>query len=385
VRVGIDVFGAVPGAMGGVESYFRNVFRGISEDFTEHSFTLICDEKSQSFADICGQLCSTRVFKNRRGAPERILRSLCKKTLMIDCMKLALDKLPLDVIHFPFSVMSTLCLKIPTVLTFHDMQHEYYPKFFAEKELESRRRIYKASARHASRIIAISNHVKDTLIGNYDIPPERIDVVYPGCGVDFCVVEDVCKLQDVRNKYDLTKPFMYYPAASWPHKNHKRLLMALRLIVDRHGFDGELILTGITKSAHGQLREEISCLGLEKKVRMLGYVPYEDLPMLYNLARMLVFPSLFEGFGIPLVEAMACGCPVVCSNVTSIPEVVADSAVTFDPCSHEDMVEKIWMVWNDDGHIEKLRLKGIARAKCFSWKKTAQQTMEIYRVAAERI
>jgi glycosyltransferase involved in cell wall biosynthesis len=161
-------------------------------------------------------------------------------------------------------------------------------------------------------------------------------------------------------------------------------LAALQLLHERYGFDGELVLTGIAMRSHNELLDEIERRGLKDKVRVLGYLPYEELPYLYKLARIMVFPSLFEGFGIPLVEAMACGCPVVCSDVTSIPEVVGDAAVTCDPNSFEDMADKIWTVWNDDGQIEKMRARGLARADLFSWEKTARQTLDVYRRTAEK-
>ena len=174
---------------------------------------------------------------------------------------------------------------------------------------------------------------------------------------------------------------MYYPAATWPHKNHKRLLAALKIMKDRYGFDGQLVLSGIAMQANDAVLEEIGRLGLRDDVIVLGYLPHEDLPCLYNLARLMVFPSLFEGFGIPLVEAMACGCPVACSNVTSIPEVVGDAAVTFDPVSVEDMAEKTWALWSNDSLLRDMKTQGLDRVKLFSWDNMARQTIQVYEKA----
>jgi glycosyltransferase involved in cell wall biosynthesis len=118
-------------------------------------------------------------------------------------------------------------------------------------------------------------------------------------------------------------------------------------------------------------------------VKVLGDLPYEDLPCIYNMARLLVFPSLFEGFGIPLVEAMACGCPVVCSAVTSIPEVIGDAGLLFDPLSPMDIAEKILTVWNNPEVRTVMRDKGLARAKLFSWDETLRKTLDVYRKTAK--
>ncbi len=161
------------------------------------------------------------------------------------------------------------------------------------------------------------------------------------------------------------------------------LLAAVGLLKEKYLFDGQLVLTGIAKKSNDEILQEIAMLKLDDAVKILGYIPYEDLPYLYNMARLLVFPSLFEGFGIPLVEAMACGCPIVCSNATSIPEVVGDAGVIFDPFSPEDMAEKIWQLWNDDVKLQDMRIWGMERAKLFSWDNTARQTIEVYRKALE--
>jgi len=183
----------------------------------------------------------------------------------------------------------------------------------------------------------------------------------------------------VKARYGLDRPFLYYPAATWPHKNHLSLLEAVRMLKESHGFDGELVLTGISKGAHRAIMDEIRRMGVEGMVRILGYLPPDELPYVYNLARLMVFPSLFEGFGIPLVEAMASGCPVICSNVTSIPEVVGDAAVLFDPQSPEEIATAIWSVWNDDTELSLMKERGLARSRMFSWEETARKTVEVYR------
>jgi glycosyltransferase involved in cell wall biosynthesis len=159
------------------------------------------------------------------------------------------------------------------------------------------------------------------------------------------------------------------------------LLAALRILRESYGFDGELLLSGIAMQSHSEIMAEVGRLGLAGSVRLLGYLPAGELPWLYNLARMLVFPSLFEGFGIPLVEAMACGCPVVCSAMTSLPEVAGDAGALFDPREPEHIAQTIWSVWTDKAKRREMRERGLDRAQFFTWDETARKTIDVYRKA----
>ncbi len=212
---------------------------------------------------------------------------------------------------------------------------------------------------------------------------EIVHVVYHGLSDRFRRISAVEELEVTVRKYDLHRPFMFYPAGTWLHKNHLRLLKVIRRLVDSGSFDGELLLTGAAMEAHEQVLEEISRLQLEGVVRWLGYLPEEDLPRLYNLARMLVFPSMFEGFGLPVLEAMACGCPVACSDVTSLPEVGGDAVVYFNPDVEDDFYETLKKLWNNEELCSELRQKGEQRSKMFSWEETAKQTVEVYRSVYE--
>lgn len=263
-------------------------------------------------------------------------------------------------------------------MTFHDMQQEYFPEYFSKKELKMRTGAQRASVAEATRVIAISEYTKECLVSSYDADPSKIDVIYFGHGLEYRVMNDTEEVIKTREKYFIQKPFLYYPAATWLHKNHKNLFAAVRLMIDRYRFEGDLILTGVQKRSHYELLKEIERLGISRTVKVLGYVPSAEMPHLYNLASAMVFPSFFEGFGLPLVEAMACGCPVVCSNVTSCPEVVGDAGIVFDPYSIEDMAEKIWRLWIDEEKKQEMRSKGLERAADFSWENNAMKTVEVY-------
>lgn len=373
-----------PSQIGGMETYFRNLLFSLQEVDNKNQYLLLGNRRYIDELHISNPNFNASSCNFTKPSLGWFLRGVIRNATKIDILRPVMNRLGVDVIHHPFSILNPLHLTVPSVLTFHDMQHEFFPEYFSPYEMKVRKEFYRPSAEQATRIIAISEHAKSSLVERYEISPGKIDVIYNGYNAEYRIIEDHDRLEKIRSKYGLHRPFLYYPAATWPHKNHKALLAALKLLKDTRRFDGQLVLTGIAMKASSEVLAEIGRLGLEDSVKVLGYLPAEDLPCLYNLARLMVFPSLFEGFGIPLVEAMACGCPVACSNVTSIPEVVGDAGVTFDPTSVEDIVEKVSRLWDDDEERKTQKAKGLQRAKSkvFSWENTACETINVYKRAA---
>ncbi len=383
MRVAINLVEFNPGKMGGIETYVFNLLKRLLSDEGSNSFTVICSESNADYFSWIHHPVNLKVIGNRRKSFERLFRSLLRKTTGMNLLAMGIDRMGMDVVHNPLTNIRPMSLTTPSVLTFHDMQHEYYPEMFSRRELLRRKMKYGKGAQCATRIIAISRHAKRCLMERFSIDPEKIDVVYQGCGPEYRPLGGDPRLDAIREKYNLSRPVLYYPAALWPHKNHKNLLAALDILRERHRFDGRLVLTGIAMPGSAEVLAEIARLRLDDMVRVLGHVPAEELPYLYNLARVMVFPSLFEGFGIPLVEAMACGCPVVCSGSASIPEVAGDAGLICDPLSPGDMAEKIRSVWTNGEVLTGMREKGILRARTFTWHETARKTLGVYRRAAD--
>lgn len=377
MQIALNLLEFHPGEMGGIETYVREMVTGLSLPSSGCELTIICNERAAAyFASLTPQVRQI-VFTTRRRSFARSLRSFLRG-VGIDLVSLAVNRQRFDLVHTPFTNVRAYQFKAPQVVTFHDLQHEYFPEFFTRRERKRRDVKFRRAARLAVRIIAISQFTKNCLVERYGVQPDSIDVVYEACNADYQPRTDAAELAAVRQRYGLYRPFLYYPAATWPHKNHAALLAALKILVERNGFDGELVLTGIASRHHDAVQNTIAEMGVTDRVRVLGYLPYEDLPYLYNLAKMLVFPSLHEGFGIPLVEAMASGCPVICANGTSIPEVVGDAGLMFNPDSHEGMAATIWTVWNNDELLHSIRNKGLRRATDFSWQYTVEATVEVY-------
>jgi len=378
MRIGLNAVDFFPGEMGGIETYFRDLLHHLQRVDRRNDYTILCVKPRSNEFPLFISSFRVREYGFARHSPPWLVRVALRRMLGMDLLGPMIGRLSLDVIHHPFSVARPRVRGIPSVVTFWDMQHEFYPEFFPRKELERRRRVYRTSAEESTRIIVAAEFTRRCLAQRYGIDERKIDLVPIGCGPAFRVLDDPAGVDAVREKYGLTKPFLFYPAATWPHKNHRNLLAALGILMERDRFDGELVLTGIAKEGHSALLGEAKRPGLSEIVRVLGYVPYDDLPGLYNLARLLVFPSLFEGFGIPVLEAMACGCPVVCSDVTSLPEILGDAGLTFDPESPEDIAVKIRSAWEDGERRGRMRAAGLARARRFSWEDAARKTMETY-------
>jgi glycosyltransferase involved in cell wall biosynthesis len=265
------------------------------------------------------------------------------------------DAAGLDALHFPLSVMVPRVARPPAVTTVHDLQHELYPKFFSRAELQYRRAVYGWTVKRSRLVIAISEHARGTLLDRYGLAPDRVRTIHLGIDHARFTPED-------RER----EPFLLYPANRWPHKNHDRLFAAFAL-VRRERPDLRLVLTG---NGHQQAK-------FPEGVESRGHVTMDELVELYRTAACLAFPSLYEGFGLPPLEAMACGCPVAASSATSLPEVCGDAAEYFDPLSPEDMAAAILRAI--DGRLVE---RGLAHAAGFTWDACARAHDVVYRDAA---
>lgn len=271
---------------------------------------------------------------------------------------------------------------LKNVLAVHDIQHEYFPQFFDQHELAGRQNDLRASLQHADRIITVSEFTRQSLIHKLGFPPEIIRLAYEGVNPIFVPggagVASITKDEDaeILARYGLQPgEYLYYPANTWPHKNHLALLEALKILNDTYKLKPVLACTGTPKEAHPAILKTVEQYGLEEQFCYLGYCPYNELPALYRGASMLVFPSLFEGFGLPIVEAMACGCPVVCSNTTSLPEVAGQVARYFDPNDASAMAQAIYTVISNHD-LRKIMIKdGLQQASRYTWNSYTQQIM----------
>jgi glycosyltransferase involved in cell wall biosynthesis len=349
--VGISLLTLVPGIVGGSETYARNLVRTLAR-VGELDYRVFVPTIATDAADGLPSTTVTR-YPAGRSMPRRIA-AMTYAGLLPGRVRGQLDLPALDAIHFPLSVMLPTVDRPPAATTVLDVQHEFHPEFFPRAELAYRRVVYPRSARRSRIVIAISEHVRQTLVERLSLEPERVRVIH--LGVD---------LERFTPGGEPREPFLLYPANRWPHKNHERLFEAFAL-VRRQRPELRLVLTGAGHD--GKPAPD----GVEAR----GRVSDEELVRLYRTASAVVFPSLYEGFGQPVVEAMACGCPVACSGTTALPEVVGDAARTFDPLSADDIARAISDVLADPAPYVA---RGLERARAFTWDACARAHDAVYR------
>ena len=280
----------------------------------------------------------------------------------------------LDLVHYAVTVPIPATAG-PRVVTLHDVQHHDLPRLFSRAERAYRRWAYDGSARRADVVVTASDYSKRRIVERLGIAPERVEAVHFGIDHDRFGPDPDPGDAGALAGFDLPPRFAFYPANLWPHKNHERLLEALALLDDR---ELGLVLTGQPYGRLERLRGRARELGVEHRVRHLGHVPQGVLPALYRRATALVFPSLYEGFGAPPLEAMACGCPVAASDRASIPEVCGTAALLFDPDSGESIAEAIAGATAGEEARERLRGAGLERARAFTWRASAARHAQIY-------
>lgn len=280
----------------------------------------------------------------------------------------------IDLLH-SMAFVTPLVSPCPSVVTVYDLSFVIFPQSFKYS-----RRFYLAlftrlSARKARRIITISESTKRDTVRLLGVSSEKVDVVY--CGVDktFHPLPDR-EIASFRQKRGLPERIILFVGTIEPRKNVARLIEAYSHLRDERV---KLVIGG----AKGWLYEEVFArveeLGLTGDVLFPGYIPPDELPLWYNAAELFVYPSLYEGFGLPPLEAMACGTPVITSNVSSLPEVIGEAGLTVDPIDSESLAEAMSRVLGDEALRQSMRERGLARANRFSWAKAARETVEVYR------
>jgi len=310
-----------------------------------------------------------------------------------------LRSLGANVYHSPYYLMP-YWPGVPAVVTVYDL----IPLLFPQRVSPTARLLFRwmtaLALRAASCVIVISQATRRDLLTLYHLLPQKVTAIPLAADGGFNPLPPT-EVERVRCKYSLPEDYLLYLGINKPHKNLVRLIDAFSRITRRpepfvpgpkdqgpveghHASRFTLVIAGAWDSRYPEPRQRAQALGLENVVRFLGPVPEADLPALYSGATLFVFPSLYEGFGLPVLEAMACGTPVVCSNTSSLPEIVGQAALTFDPLDVEEMAAKIEQVLRNEALREEMREKGLRQAARFSWERTAQETLKVYKEAASR-
>jgi glycosyltransferase involved in cell wall biosynthesis len=284
-----------------------------------------------------------------------------------------------DLFHAPHYVLPPL-VRCKSVVTIHDCIHLRFPQYLPNRlgYAYARGSLWFATHR-SNRIVTVSEASKRDILSYFSVPPAKIDVIYNGIDERFSTPPPSDDVERVRERYQLNHPFILYAGNIKPHKNLERGIEAFHELRRDSQFEHvKLVIIGDEIAKYAALRHAVHRYKLHKYVRFFGFVPDSTLAILYRLADVFVFPSLYEGFGLPPLEAMASGTPVITSNVSSLPEVVGDAAMLVDPLKPQAIADAVARVLTDPALRADLSTRGLERSRHFSWERSVQRVREIY-------
>jgi glycosyltransferase involved in cell wall biosynthesis len=273
---------------------------------------------------------------------------------------------------------------MPAVYNIHDLQHLYYPEFFTREGVIWREKIFRAGCKLAHTVVAISQCVKHDIVNHYQVNPDRLQVIYWGPPTEVHDEPSDALMAATIEKYSLTKPFALFPSMTRIHKNHIGLLEAVATLRDQHSLRLNVVCTGYKHEFWPTIEQRLQALNLQDQVTFLGMLEPVEVRALYRSAEFVVFPSLFEGAGMPLLEAWQDNAPVTCSAVTALPELAGDAALLFDPKSVRSIAEALAQMHTQPGLRDDFRRRGSERLKHFDWETTAKHYRAVFRNAAGR-
>lgn len=270
------------------------------------------------------------------------------------------------------------------IVTIHDLEFIKSRETMSEKDIKKKMEIIPYSIKHADHLIAVSQSTKNHIMELFDIPDERITVTYLAANENYRPMDRKSpELQEIRRKYQLPEKYILYVGGVYPRKNIARMLRAYALVKQRTGCAHKFVIAGGNGDHLPDVRQAIEQLSLQNDVFYPGYVAIEDMPAIYNLAEVFIHVSLFEGFGLPPLEALQCGVPTIVSDLTSLPEVVGDAALLADAFAYEDIADKLQRLILDETLCKEYQQRGIRQAQKFSWEKTAERTLQAYHKCLE--
>jgi len=356
----------------GIGTYIRNLLRHLARTDQENEFVLLCGEADLGVAAQLGP--------NFRAVLEPSPNYSLREQVHVPWV---LRRERPDVYHAPHYVLPA-GVRCPSVVTIHDCIHLMFPQYLPNRLAHLYARSFMWMATHqAARILTVSEASKRDILRFFAIPEKKVRVIYNAIDERFLTPPDEATTERVRQRYQLDHPFVLYVGNIKPHKNIERIIDAF----GRARPDGpqglKLVIIGDEVSKYPSLRQMVHRHKLDKHVRFLGFQPQETLASFYRLAGVFAFPSLYEGFGLPPLEAMACGTPVITSNVSSLPEVAGDAALLVDPYDVDALARAIVRIFTDQPLRDLLVARGLTRARQFSWADSVAAIRAVYREVLE--
>jgi glycosyltransferase involved in cell wall biosynthesis len=368
MRIGIDVH-SIGSGNGGNETYYRQLVKALSE--VDHTNQYVLYRTQRGAADLATiEQPNFQVRALSRRSPYARIPFELPTYAQSDS---------LDIFHAQFIVPPFLQAR--TVTTIPDIAYEHYPEFFPAYQRAWSKTLIRWSAHRADHIITVSEYSKRSIASTYHIPEDKITVTYEAAGDEFVPIESEHARQEIRQKYGINDRFILYLGRLQARKNIPALVDAYARL-RRRGATHKLVLVGRRDSLFSPVLQKIACWGLEAEMMFPGYVPAEDVPIFYNAADLFVYPSLYEGFGLPILEAMACGVPVITSRGTALEEIGGSAALLVDPPDDVALANAMEYVLGDPEVQEQLRSAGLRRSRQFNSKEMAARTIGVYEKVA---
>lgn len=282
-----------------------------------------------------------------------------------------------DLFHSPDFVLPPVGNNIPTLLTVHDLSYLHFPETFTPALVAYLNKLVPTSVDRATHVLADSKATKRDLIAYYSVPADKVTVLYSGVSALFVPERSEKRLRAVREKYALgQQPYVLSVSTLQPRKNYQLLIRAFKAVAEQRAHN--LVIAGGKGWLHEEITAEITRQDLEDRVLLIGFVDDIDLPALYSGASLFAYPSLYEGFGLPLLEAMACGVPVLNSNASSLPEVVGEATLQLEPHEEQAWSETMLSLLDDSTKRASMVAAGFMQARQFTWDRAAQELKAIY-------
>ena len=373
MKIGINILFLVAGRGGGIERYLRGLIKGLQTIDRENHYILFTNK------DCKGTFYLTDNFEEH----------VCNVSARVRPAKILWEQLFLPVVARRKGVdvllstgnIAPVLHPFPEVTIMYDLIPFIMPQTFTVVERLALKTLFYLTAKRSDTIITVSNSSKADIVRRLGVDESKVKVVYGACDEGFGKAE--VDRQRLRRQ-GIEGSYILYVASRRPYKNIDGLIRAYRLLKDRYSIEHKLVITGLGGRADPALFSLVKESGLEGDVIFTGFVPDEELPTLYSGAELFVYPSFYEGFGLPILEAMACGVPVACSNRTSLPEVAADAAILFEPSNIEEMAHSIHKILSEGALKEELIRRGRKRVEEFSWQKTANKVLSVLEETVKR-
>ena len=368
MRIGIDAT-ALPPQPVGAGNYIIQLIRALASLKVNDEFVIFAQQRGHALISLPENDSFEWIILEDRNPGSRLI---WEQTLYPQLIR----RSGVDLLH---SMHYTRPVKLPcaSVVTFHDMTFFLYPELHTRAKRLFFPLAIRASARQADALTAVSESTRQDAIRVLGISPEKITTTQLGVDPAFRPINDAAIKGKIAEKYDLPERFILYVGLLEPRKNLPMLIRAYKRLIDG-GENFKLVLVGRYGWMYEELLRQINNLDLEEMVHFTGYVSQEDLPLVYNLSSLFVYPTLYEGFGLPALEAMACGAPVITTDVSSLPEIVGEAGILVPVNNVEALYGAMIAVLGDEDLRRKMINKGIQRAAKFTWEQTAILTFQVY-------